>query len=195
MPSLKELDFLEFLRRCMLLFHIRIYELYNKSDLTKQLLASNWSKCITLIFTYTFIAIITHQILMLMGRHLGLISRHTDVFIETPTHCSHVYVSVNVIQNRPKRELLSRPIVYYIEFGPDDYEDPDLGTTLGFLRRKLLALLRENELLTKHNQKLNYIQCDKLEIFKKERLLTDDGEFLCNMDVNTGDKLTCIALI
>ncbi|ESW98382.1 hypothetical protein KL918_003873 [Ogataea parapolymorpha] len=139
----------------------------------------------------------THQVLIQIGCHLGLISKQVDLFIETPTHCSHVYVSVNIIRNngKLKRELFSRPIVYYIEFGPDDYEDPDLGTTLRFLRRKLVALLQENELLTKHNQQVNYIQCDKLQLFKKERLLTDDEEFLCNMDVNTGDKLTCIAHI
>ncbi|KAG7878654.1 hypothetical protein KL905_004005 [Ogataea polymorpha] len=144
-----------------------------------------------------FIAIMTHQVLILIGCHLGLISKQVDLFIETPTHCSHVYVSANIIQKngKLKRELFSRPIVYYIEFGPDDYEDPDLGTTLGFLRGKLLALLRENELLNKHNQQLKHIQCDQLQIFKKERLLTDDDEFLCNMDVNTGDKLTCIAQI
>ncbi|KAG7694407.1 hypothetical protein KL930_003726 [Ogataea haglerorum] len=120
-----------------------------------------------------------------------------DVFAETPTHCSHVYVSVNFIQSNDilKRELLSRPIVYYIEFGPDDYEDADLGTTLGFLRGKVAALLRENEFLAKHNQKLNYLQGDRLDLFKKKRLLTQDREFLCNMDVNTGDTLTCIAQI
>ncbi|KAH3666541.1 hypothetical protein OGAPHI_003538 [Ogataea philodendri] len=180
--------------------HRRIESFYLKFDLTRQLMSSRWSSTITILFTYAFVFITIRQLILWAANLLGYERLDLKVlFPDKPVHCSHVYVSVNIYRmSRSKLEeptlVLSRPVVYYIEFGPDDYSDPDLGTTLGFLRRKVLCLMKESKIVPQYVSNLDTLQTSELQFSKGKRTLEGDEQFLCQLEVNTGDSISCLIL-
>lgn len=63
-----------------------------------------------------------------------------DKFFSKPVHVSTLYVDCNVFKEDRKEPILSKPLKFYIEFSPEDYEEekrPEFGCSLGLLRNKL----------------------------------------------------------
>ncbi|ODV64203.1 Erg29p ASCRUDRAFT_73880 [Ascoidea rubescens DSM 1968] len=102
-------------------------------------------------------------------------------------------------------KLLKKPLKYHIEFAPDDYneKDPELGTTLKFLRNKIMQLFYESKFYN-NDEFSNNIGPKKLKIdlkdikifHKKEEVpIEKDNEPLCLVDINTGNTADAIILI
>ncbi|ODV82634.1 hypothetical protein CANARDRAFT_204804 [[Candida] arabinofermentans NRRL YB-2248] len=176
------------------------------TDLTSNLLKSPISKVITILFVYTFIILTIYETILNLGVYFNLWNPPGhDVFVEYPAHCAHLYVSLNITQSSTsdvitnyknvKRDelLLVKPIVYHFEFSPDEYSDPDYGTTLKFLRSKVLKWFQDSVIYAKHKDEFSSTVISNIYLFdKKGDLLENDDEFLCNLGITTGSTIKCL---
>lgn len=168
----------------------------SKSEFFKHHLDDPISIKITSIGIIILVLIIIYKLIFNIGLHLQVWELPgKEYFIDTPVHCAHVYINGHVIRNFNLNDqiLLSTPLKYHIEFAPEDFEDnenPELGSTLGFTRKKLYFLFKDSsffESLTLNEQK-NYRISDVL-IYHKKVELKDDSKPLCLHGVETGFKL------
>ncbi|CDK24600.1 unnamed protein product [Kuraishia capsulata CBS 1993] len=151
------------------------------NSLTRQLVSSPSSSCITLIFVYIGILLISYETVLYSGYYISLWKLPgNDIFKETPTHCAHVYVRLHT------RDAVLK---YHFEFGPEDYDprSPEHGTTLLHLKKKLVECWRDLE----HEGEVGV---ENVEVRRKKRELGDNDEFLCNLGVETGDTIDAYAV-
>lgn len=123
-----------------------------------------------------------------------------EFFIDTPVHCAHVYIRLNICSNAPENNyyskqlqfVLKKPLVYNLEFGPMDYDpkNPDLGTTLQFTKEKTLTLFQNSVFYQKHPN-LNEMTTKDLHFYHHKKELKNETEFLCLLGVETGHKVDC----
>ncbi|CDR41440.1 CYFA0S07e02146g1_1 [Cyberlindnera fabianii] len=150
------------------------------------------SRRITTIALTGIIAIIIYKLIFQIGVLLGYWDiPGKEYFIDTPVHCAHVYVDSHAIVNGIK--VHSKPLTYHIEFSPEEYnvEDPDLGSTLGFLRKKCYFLFKDSSLY--EELKSPHFTFDNVEIYtSKGKILTQDEKPLCLQGVETGNKLNVV---
>ncbi|OWB60387.1 hypothetical protein B5S32_g3441 [[Candida] boidinii] len=113
-----------------------------------------------------------------------------------------IYLFTKLNKNeRNSKLLLKVPLKYHFEFSPDEYKDEEKGTDLNFLRNKILNWFNDsktykeifNENKQIYNDKLTlknvYIYNSKGFLINSEKF---DEEFLCDLDINTGETLNCI---
>nr|QFP92341.1 hypothetical protein [Ogataea thermomethanolica (nom. inval.)]QGW56823.1 hypothetical protein [Ogataea thermomethanolica (nom. inval.)] len=170
-----------------------ILQLLGYHSLTRELLVSSSSATITMVFIYIFLTLTIRLVILKAGAHFGFFKSHSEIFTETPVHCSHIYVCIQVCQSQldGNSPVTLKELVYYIEFGPEDYEDVDLGTTLKFVRQRLLKLVMESSVFSSLDKKMQTLKGKQLQFYHRSRILNQDQEFLCNLGVCTGDTLVC----
>ncbi|ODV96610.1 hypothetical protein PACTADRAFT_1200 [Pachysolen tannophilus NRRL Y-2460] len=184
--------------------------LLNYTSLTKSLISHPASRFITISLLYCLIFILVHALLIKLG---VLYEIGHGIFIDTPVHCAHLYVSLNIFQNgkNSKKDdpikfydkktengklLLKKTLNYHIEFGPTDYDprNPEYGTTLKFLRNKVLELFINSNFLKQNlndNPEFGKIDVNNIRLFHKKKELLNDDEFLCLLGVETGHGIDC----
>lgn len=94
--------------------------------------------------------------------------------------------------------LIFHKLKYHLEFGPNDYDprDPDLGTTLGFSRSKTLKLFKDSKIYTEDLNKIPLSPEELILVHRKKELTPDlDDKFLCELDVETGNKVDAFVVI
>lgn len=175
-----------------------IITLLKKTEFTSHLVEHLPSRVITLILIYGGIILSIYELILNTGVYLGLWNHPADeVFDEIPVHCAHVYVSIRVMVEKEgdKREsLLEFPIVYHFEFSPDEYAHEDYGTDLKFLRQKVHDWFMSSQAYYLHKSKLkSEITLDDISLYnKKGKHLEGDDEYLCDLNVNTGETVLCV---
>lgn len=176
-----------------------------KTEFTSQLVQSPSSRFITVLLVYLGILLGIYELVLHTGVSLGLWKNPADeVFKEIPVHCAHVYVSINLLSKNDNADgaenqdepnyLLKYPIVYHFEFSPEEYAHEDYGTDLKFIKNKVHSWFSTSEVYH-HNKALinGPITVDDLRFYSKNRkLLEGDDEYLCDLDVGTGDTIFCI---
>lgn len=169
----------------------------SKSDFFKHHLDNPISIKITSLSIIILILILAYKFIFYIGIHLQYWELPgKEYFIDKPVHCAHVYVEGHIIRDNNKQDkiLLSKPLKYHIEFAPEDFEnnkDPDLGSTLGFTRKKLYFLFKDSSIFEKLNlnEQKNF-KINDVHIYLNDKLLKDDSKALCLHGVETGFKLT-----
>lgn len=180
-----------------------------KTEFTSHLIASKPSRFITCLLIYLGILLAIYETILHLGVALNLWKNPADeVFKEIPVHCAHVYVSINLLSKEKvdeetddekvradKRDyLLKYPIVYHFEFSPEEYAHEEYGTDLKFIKGKVHNWFTTSEVYH-HNKKhiQNPVTVDDLSFYsKKGKKLVGDDEYLCDLDVGTGDTIFCI---
>ncbi|GMG40430.1 unnamed protein product [Ambrosiozyma monospora] len=184
-----------------------------KSDHFATLLSTPQSNFITMAFVYLMIGLAIYEVIFHTGVYFKLwMNPAHEVFLNLPVHCAHVYLSLNVIDEldfpegktkvesmddlKDSAKFLKRPIVYHFEFSPDEYADPEFGTNLKFLRGKVLKWFLQSQVyyLNKPDFK-DDIGIDDVLLFNKKGKLLDkekEEEFLCNVEVQTGETVYAI---
>ncbi|AOA64694.1 hypothetical protein PP7435_CHR4-0447 [Komagataella phaffii CBS 7435] len=182
------------------------------------------STVITFLFVYIFILLIIYELILHLGVKLNWWQKPgSEFFIETPVHCAHIYVDLHIMEKHedddPKLEeltieekfykfqtkkstkygsLIFHKLKYHLEFGPNDYDprDPDLGTTLGFSRSKTLKLFKDSKIYTEDLNKIPLSPEELILVHRKKELTPDlDDKFLCELDVETGNKVDAFVVI
>ncbi|ANZ77640.1 BA75_04805T0 [Komagataella pastoris] len=188
------------------------------------LVAHPASLVITFLFVYLFILLIIHELVLHLGVKLNWWQKPgSEFFIETPVHCAHIYVDLHIIEKHevadPKLEKLTiqekfyklqsknstkygsfifHKLKYHLEFGPNDYDprNPDLGTTLGFSRAKTLKLFKDSKVYTDDLNEIPLSPEELILVHRKKELTPDlDDKFLCELDVETGNKIDAFVVI
>lgn len=138
--------------------------------------------------------IIIHKIIHDIGVYLNLWEEAGKEFkITKPVHCAHLYVNGHLSGNVKGHVKDSDKVLkFHIEFSPEEYheDDPELGSTLGFLRKKLYFLFKDS--LIYENLKLNKtFTINDVEILNSKGIkVTEDSKPLCLMNIETGNTIT-----
>lgn len=176
---------------------IIIQNVLSQSDFFKHHLEDPISIKITSISIIILTIILIYKIIFYIGVNFKVWEiPGKEYFIDKPVHCAHLYVNGYVIGNGDlnKKILLSKPLKYHLEFSPEDFEntgyDPELGSTLGFIRKKLYFLFKDSPFFEKldDEQQKNYKISDVL-IYLKDKELKEDKKPLCLLGVETGFRL------
>ncbi|ODQ79417.1 hypothetical protein BABINDRAFT_8356 [Babjeviella inositovora NRRL Y-12698] len=175
-------------------------------------------KYITLVVLTTFTVVLVYQTIYSIGLRLDWWEYHAkEIFRELPVHCAHLYVDVNVVQTPSDKGLqlallskntktpqykaicaFPRPIRYNIEFGPEDFDlkhndDPEFGygSKLDHLRGKILLLIKGISVKEGHLESLERASASSVRVFKngKEFSVDQDGEYLCILGIETGNRI------
>lgn len=180
-----------------------IFKPLSKTEFTSHLIASSSSRFVTALLIYLAILLTIYEIVLHTGVALGLWKNPADeVFKEIPVHCAHVYVSINLVKKgetetgddgKPQL-LLKYPIVYHFEFSPEEYAHEEYGTDLKFIKGKVLEWFSTSEVYHHHKDKITEpVTIEDLTFFgKKGKELVGDDEYLCDLDVGTGDTIFCV---
>ncbi|GMM37321.1 hypothetical protein DASC09_046460 [Saccharomycopsis crataegensis] len=157
---------------------------------------------ITKLFIVILVVLIIYETILTIGIKLNWWKDPVlQFFQEKPVHCAHVYVNVNLLENdsidfkSPDQNkcLLEKPLTYHIEFGPDDYdyEDPELGSTVGFLIDKMNVMAQEFVNRGKYTMVGGgghlYHKGHYKNAFKKDAL--------CLQDIETGSTVDFFAIV
>lgn len=115
-----------------------------------------------------------------------------EYFLDKPVHCAHIYISGHILQNGTRSQI--KPLKFHLEFSPEEYneKDPELGSTLGFTRKKLYFLFKDSQWFKRyaHEKKQLLFKIGDVRILgKKGDLLTDDDKPLCLLGIETGDTV------
>jgi hypothetical protein len=149
------------------------------------------SQTITTIGFIILLLILIHKVIFQIGVHYGVWEiPGKEYFVDKPVHCAHVYV--HGYTKESKHAIFdSVKLKYHIEFSPEEYhqDDPDLGSTLGFLRRKLYFLFKDSELYSKLDLKNTFTINDVIIYDVKGNVLEGDLQPLCLLGVETGHKI------
>lgn len=178
----------------------------SKAEFTSHLVAYPQSRFVTITLIYLGIFLAVYEIGLNVGVALGLWKNPAhEVFKEIPVHCAHVYVSINMIkressklastkQREKPNYLLKYPIIYHFEFSPEEYAHEEYGTDLKFLKSKVLDWFTTSEVYY-HNKKeiKEPIKRDDLKFYNKKREpLVGEDEYLCDLDIGTGETIFCV---
>lgn len=175
-----------------------IISVLQKTEFTSHLVEHLPSRIITLILIYGGIILSIYELILNTGVYFGWWVHPADeVFDEIPVHCAHVYVSIKVMvqkEDKERESLLEFPIVYHFEFSPDEYAHEDYGTDLKFLRKKVHDWFMDSQVYYLHKSKFkSEITLDDLSLYnKKGKRLEGDDDYLCDLDVNTGETVLCV---
>jgi hypothetical protein len=176
----------------------------SKTEFTSHLIQSTSSRVITVFLIYLGILLAIYEIGLHTGIALGLWKHPAhEVFKEIPVHCAHVYVSINLLKkdeetsNHDKKSpkyLLKYPIVYHFEFSPEEYAHEEYGTDLKFIKSKVHNWFSTSEVYHHHKHEINEpITLDDITFYNKKRqILKGDDNYLCDLDVGTGDTIFCV---
>lgn len=148
------------------------------------------SRRITTVALIIFLLLIVYKAGFEIGVWLGWWEMPgKEYFVDTPVHCAHVYVEAHAtLDGHPH---LAKPLKYHVEFSPEEYDDrnPDLGSTLGFLRKKLYHLFKDSAIYDDIGQGRRFT-LDNVDIYNnKGELITQDDKPLCLQNVETGNKI------
>lgn len=115
----------------------------------------------------------------------------SDDYAKKPVHCAHLYIEANVVLDPPANLLLKSPLKYHIEFSPEDFEDchdPELGSTLGFTRKKLYHLFKDSSIYKEMRHDIDTFRVSDVKIFYNSGELkpADDATQLCLLGIETG---------
>lgn len=180
-----------------------IFHPLTKTEFTAHLIRSTASRTITASLIYIGILLAIYEIGLHTGVALGLWKNPAnEVFKEIPVHCAHVYVSINLLKKddetnhnykRPEY-LLKYPIVYHFEFSPEEYAHEEFGTDLKFIKGKVHDWFSTSEVYYHHKDEIREpITLNDLTFYNKSRqMLKGDDEYLCDLDVGTGDTIFCV---
>lgn len=121
-----------------------------------------------------------------------------EKFFAKPVHVAHLYVECQCIRTIESQALLEKPLLFHLEFSPEEYENekrPEFGTRLRVLRKRLYHLFKDSHLFEDLvNDKENFAIGNNVRIFNSQHELlpvsTDDIQ-LCFLKIETGDKITC----
>ncbi|CAR25808.1 hypothetical protein ZYGR_0A03790 [Zygosaccharomyces rouxii] len=121
-----------------------------------------------------------------------------EKFFAKPVHVAHLYVECQCIRTIESQPLLEKPLLFHLEFSPEEYENekrPEFGTRLRVLRKRLYHLFKDSHLfeeLVTDRQK--FAIGNNVRIFNSQNELlpvsTDDVQ-LCFLKIETGDKIKC----
>ncbi|KAI5965858.1 uncharacterized protein KGF55_001221 [Candida pseudojiufengensis] len=93
----------------------------------------------------------------------------------------------------------SKFIKYYFEFSPDDFEmnkEPEFGSTILHLRKKILKLFNESEIYNDYNT--NQINVNDVKIYNNlnhEVPIEENGNYLSKCNIETGNIIDVIIII
>lgn len=174
-----------------------------KTEFTAHLIQSTASRIITAGLIYMGILLAIYEIGLHTGVALGLWNNPAyEVFKEIPVHCAHVYVSINMLKqdeeieekDNSSRYLLKYPVVYHFEFSPEEYAHEEFGTDLKFIKSKVHQWFSTSELYHHHKDEIKEpITINDLTFYNKNRkILKGDDEYLCDLDIGTGDTIFCV---
>jgi hypothetical protein len=180
-----------------------IFRVLSKTEFTSHLIASSSSRLVTAFLIYLGILLAVYETILHSGVALGLWKNPADeVFKEIPVHCAHVYVSINLVKKNEEETddkgkpkfLLKYPIVYHFEFSPEEYAHEEYGTDLKFIKSKVHDWFSTSEVYHHHKKEIKEpVTVDDLTFFsKKGKELQGDDEYLCDLDVGTGDTIFCV---
>lgn len=154
------------------------------------------SRVLTVVVLAIFVFVLTRE----LGIRFGLLEDPGKaVFKEIPVHCAHLRARVNVVLAARPQGVYAKPVVYAIEFGPEDFdekhnEDPEfgMGLTLGHLRAKVLGLFADSSLALDPDVAEVRLYSEKdihrVEIRHRGKVLPPSAnhEHLCLLGVETG---------
>lgn len=199
-------------------------DLFSHSEYGSHLMSTSLGLRITQVLFLAFIAVLSYETIYHTGIYLHLWEHHAKhIFKEIPVHCAHVYIDVNfasadsirenrlacashkskpnhLIKAMHKASAFKFPgmVRYHLEFSPDDFEnnmDPDLGSTIGHLREKILKLAQGSEYFSTVIGNLNELTTEAVCIFdrKNNEIPPEKNDaYLVHCNIETGNKVTCI---
>lgn len=199
-------------------FHNNIRALLMYSEFSKELISHPISQFITYSMVYGAIILAIYEAILNLGVYLSIWKHPADeVFKEIPVHCAHCYVNTNILllengkenfdgnvtindlknsKNAKNGKLMLRyPLVYHIEFSPDEYAHEEFGTTVGFLRGKVYQWFLDSQVYFLNKEKIGVVSLENVELYtKKGKVLGADKDnvYLCDANVGTGDVVYCV---
>lgn len=121
-----------------------------------------------------------------------------EKFFAKPVHVAHLYVECQCIKKVEDEPLLEKPLLFHLEFTPEEYENekrPEFGTQLRVLRKRLYHLFKDSHLFEDLvTDKENFAIGNNVRVFNSQDELlpvsTDDVQ-LCFLKIETGDRIKC----
>lgn len=200
--------------------------LISHSEYGSHLMSSQLGRKITEVLFLTFIAVLSYETIYHTGIYLNFWEHHAKhIFKEIPVHCAHVYVDVNFVSAESMREARAtqnpksqsdhllktlhkasafrfpKMVRYHLEFSPEDFEnnaDPDLGSTIGHLREKVLSIAKGSESFASEIDSIDDLTSQSVYVFNRksnEVLFEKNNDYLVHCNIETGNKISCVIVI
>lgn len=121
-----------------------------------------------------------------------------EKFFAKPVHVAHLYVECQCVKSIQSQPLLEKPLIFHLEFSPEEYEDekrPEFGARLRVLRKRLYHLFKDSHLFEELvADKKNFAIGKNVRIFNSQNELLPtsiDDVQLCFLKIETGDRVGC----
>lgn len=125
-----------------------------------------------------------------------------EKFFAKPVHVAHLYVECNCVETKDGPPLLEKPLLFHLEFSPEEYEGEkrqEFGARLRVLRKRLYHLFKDSKLFEELvKDKERFAIGGNVRVYNaQDELLpvsTDEVQ-LCFLKMETGDTIRCDFLI
>lgn len=157
---------------------------------------------ITKIFAVVLVLVVVYEVMFKVLVSLEIWEDQSKrFFVDKPVHCAHVYCLVSFVIDglleddyaglKARHQVLRRPLKYHIEFGPDDYdfkEDEELGSTVGFLTRKLEEFVVDSSVVKPED-------IIEARLYRRGELKDEKEKALCLAGIETGKTVEYIVSV